>query len=71
MYIKYYSYIYTSYMSVSMTRKIDLNELKEKYIGNTFGWLTVLDAYKDSTKGRYFSNVSANVVTKYVSHMIK
>ena len=37
-----------------MTRKIDLNELKEKYIGKTFGWLTVIDAYKDSTKGRYF-----------------
>lgn len=59
-------------MSVSMTRKIDLNELKEKYIGKTFGWLTVIDAYKDSIKGRYFfSNVSANVVTKHVSRIIK
>ena len=54
MYIKYYNYSYASYMSVSMTRKIDLNELKEKYISKTFGWLTVIDAYKDSTKGRYF-----------------
>lgn len=37
-----------------MTRKIDLDEFKSKYIGKTFGWLTVLDVYKDTEKGRYY-----------------
>ena len=37
-----------------MSKRIDLDELKKEYIGQTFGWLTVLDAYRDSDKGRYF-----------------
>ena len=35
-------------------RKIDLDSMKQEYIGKTFNWLTVLDVYKNTDKGRVF-----------------
>lgn len=37
-----------------MPRVIDLDKFKELYVGKTFGWLTVIDVYKDTDKGRYY-----------------
>ena len=35
-------------------KKIDINEMKAKYVNQTFGWLTVIDVYKDESSKRYF-----------------
>lgn len=36
-----------------MVARLNLEELKKEYIGKEFGWLTVLDVYRDNVKGRY------------------
>jgi hypothetical protein len=54
-----------------MVKRLDLNELKSKYLNKTFGWLTVIDVYRDSEKRRYFLNASVNVAKKLVSLTIK
>lgn len=37
-----------------MAARLNLEELKKEYIGKEFGWLTILDVYRDNVKGRYF-----------------
>lgn len=37
-----------------MTKKLDLDCLKSEYIGKEFGWLTILDVYRDEISRRYF-----------------
>ena len=34
-------------------KRLSLDELKEKYIGQTFNWLTILDVFKDEKSKRY------------------
>ena len=38
-------------MVLVMSRKLDLDKLKEEYIGKTFGWLTVVDVFREVNKG--------------------
>ena len=42
------------HLQVKMT-KHNINELKSLYVGKTYGYLTVLDVYRDSIKKRYFA----------------
>ena len=35
-------------------KKIDISEMKAKYVNQTFGWLTVIDVYRDESSKRYF-----------------